>query len=248
MDIEELANRLASLESGFGAEQQQKQQAAFMDKYGSKFSGDEGLGVAILGELSRRGVDTSAADEAVTTILDQLRQEATALLDKIKLEQNQVSDLMDKVNAIDESVQAAGGALPPVGGNMGAVAPDGALPGPQIPGAEGLPPEGGVPEGLPPEIASPEGVSAEGAIPEAPVDGTLPPEGVPPESEAPVAEPEIPPAPNPKQMLSDARLKILKSRLQKPKPKTATTVVSDKRVKNVWRPPVSFIAAARAKT
>jgi hypothetical protein len=98
---------------GSAAEQQATQQRTqFMDKYGTKFSGDEGLGVAILAELGRRGIDTGAADEAVQDILDQIRAEATAILDKIKMDERTVSDLMDKVATVEESVAAATGATP----------------------------------------------------------------------------------------------------------------------------------------
>ena len=105
MELDQLAEKLSMLE----ANQQRDTQSRFMDKYGAKFSNDGDLGVAILGELNRRGVDVSAADRAVQEILDGLRSEATALLDKIKSDENQVSDLMDKLNTIDESVQAASG-------------------------------------------------------------------------------------------------------------------------------------------
>lgn len=88
MELEELAERLSAIES-------KDAQKGFMDKYGAKFSNDEGIGVAILGELNRRGIDTSAADAAVQEIIDTLRGEASALLDKL--------------SAVESAVQAATG-------------------------------------------------------------------------------------------------------------------------------------------
>jgi hypothetical protein len=118
-----------------------------MDKYGTKFSGDEGIGVAILAELGRRGIDTSAADEAVQDILDRIRAEATAVLDKIKMDERTVSDLMDKVATVEEAVQAAGGAVPGADANVGTMPPEINLEG-------GMPPEA-VAEMPPPEEAPP---------------------------------------------------------------------------------------------
>jgi hypothetical protein len=129
LELEELASRLGALEQG-------QQKKGFMDKYGTKFSGDEGIGVNILAELGRRGIDTGAADEAVQEILDQIRQEATEVLDKIKMDETQVSDLMDKVSSIEEGVQAATGAAPEMPApDMGGMPPD----------MGGMPPEGAPP-------------------------------------------------------------------------------------------------------
>ena len=133
MDVEELEARLNSLE-------QNNLTRSFIDKYGSKFSGDEGIGVAVLAELQRRGIDTSAADEAVQEILDQIRVEATQLLDKINAEQKQVSDLMDKVETIDEAVSKATG-QEDENPDAGAPPPDAGLP----PDAGAPPPDAGLP-------------------------------------------------------------------------------------------------------
>jgi hypothetical protein len=151
MDLEELAARLAEVEADNSRQREMREKQGFMDKYGTKFSGDEGLGVAILGELGRRGIDVSAADEAVQEILDGLRREATLVLDKIKMDQTTVSDLVDKIGTIEEGVQAASGAAPE-------------------PETESLPPEGMPPEGAPPPEAAPppEGLPPEGAPPPPP--------------------------------------------------------------------------------
>jgi hypothetical protein len=131
-EMELLRQRLAELEG-------REQGRGFMDKYGAKFNGDEGIGTAILAELNRRGVDTSAADEAVQEIIDSLRQDASALLDKL--------------TQVEEAVQDAingGGAPPAIGGEMGMEG----MPGEAAAPPEGPPPEegmAGAPEGTPPE-------------------------------------------------------------------------------------------------
>ena len=110
MDLEELSMRLGSLERARASDMQKAAQQAFMDKYGSRISNNTSLGLIILNELNRKGIDTSAADEAVQEILDQLRMEATMLLDTIKDNMEQVSELLDKINDMQESVEAAAAA------------------------------------------------------------------------------------------------------------------------------------------
>jgi outer membrane biosynthesis protein TonB len=168
------------LENGMAQQQAAQQQTQFMDKYGTKFSGDEGIGVAILAELGRRGIDTSAADEAVQDILDRIRAEATAILDKIKMDERTVSDLMDQVATVEEAVNAATGAAPGADAQVQTPPPTAEEMGMTPPPEEAA---------LPPE---------EAAMP--PEEAALPPEEMaapPPEEEAP--PPEIP---------SDRRLKI----------------------------------------
>jgi hypothetical protein len=231
MELEELAQRLAMLEDGAAQERAMQEQAAFIDKYGTKFSGDEGIGVAILAELGRRGIDTSAADEAVQDILDQIRAEATAILDKIKMDERTVSALMDKVATVEESVAAATGATPGADMPVGTGAP---------PPLEGPIPEGaGIDPNLPPEDPS----MAAAAPP--PMEGDLPPmegdpsmappmEGDPAMMEPPMAAP--PPEVPPEQVLSDKRLKSLQSRVSAArKAKPAPT----------WKPPANLVGAIR---
>ena len=107
MDLDELSARLSSLEEQRDIDARLAAQQAFMDKYGSRMSNNASLGSVILNELNRRGIDTSAADEAVQQIIDQLRMEATMLLDTLKDNMEQASELVDKFDAVEESVQAA---------------------------------------------------------------------------------------------------------------------------------------------
>ena len=107
MDLDELSARLSSLEEQRDIDARMAAQQAFMDKYGSRMSNNASLGSVILNELNRRGIDTSAADEAVQQIIDQLRMEATMLLDTLKDNMEQANELVDKLDAVEESVQAA---------------------------------------------------------------------------------------------------------------------------------------------
>ena len=100
MELEELSARLSDLERSRDEEREKRREQEFMDKFGGRISNNKSLGLVILNELSRRNIDTSAADDAVQEILDNLRMEATALLDAIK-------DLADKVEDTAEAVSDA---------------------------------------------------------------------------------------------------------------------------------------------
>jgi hypothetical protein len=219
--LEELAQRLSMLEGSAAQQQEAQTRGQFMDKYGTKFSGDEGIGIAILNELNRRGIDTSAADEAVQDILDTVRAEATAILDKIKMDERTVSDLMDKVATVEESIAAATGATPGANVAVGTsppppadIAADLAPPPPEedmgTMGGE-TPPDMSGGEIPPPEESPP---TEEVPMPEA--------AGMPPEEALP---PEIP---------SDRRVKsVIRSRIQT-RPK-------------VWKPSASMLSGVRSE-
>ena len=81
---EELMARLSQLENSYNADKQAAREKQFFDTYGGRFSNNRGLGLAILNELDARGIDTSAADEAVQQILDQLRTECNEILELTK--------------------------------------------------------------------------------------------------------------------------------------------------------------------
>lgn len=204
MDLEELSLRLGSLEQARASDMQKAAQQAFMDKYGSRISNNGDLGLVILNELNRRNIDTSAADEAVQQILDQLRMEATMLLDTIKQDMNQAAELVDKIDSMDESIQAAavatGTDLSPESGEMPPEMPlteeqaaveNGEVPPEEMPAEEGAPADD-----APAEIAAEE-------VPPEPT----PEEAMPPEEQLP------------NQTVSDARMKRIKQ------------LVSDRRAK-----------------
>ena len=199
MDLEELSMRLGSLERARAADMQKAAQQAFMDKYGSRISNNTSLGLIILNELNRKGIDTSAADEAVQEILDQLRMEATMLLDTIKDNMEQGSELLDKINDMQESVEAAAAAT---GADLSVSSEEvpteiseaeaGMMPEGQ-PSMEGMPAEAGMmPEGQP----SMEGMPADAGMGE-------PPAEVPPEQ----TQEQLPEG----DVVSDARMKRIKN-------------------------------------
>ena len=101
----ELMARLAQLEQGYYGDKEAARQKQFMDTYGGRFSNNHGLGMAILNELDARGVDTSAADEAVQEILDQLRTECTEILDMLKDVQDAAVQNQEKIDTIADAVQ-----------------------------------------------------------------------------------------------------------------------------------------------
>jgi len=198
---EELLARLQQLENGYYGDKQAAKEKAFFDQFGGRFSNDRGLGLAILNELDARGIDTSAADEAVTQILDQLRTECSAIVDLIKDVQDAAIETEKKVDTIQEVVQSHVSDNPDASvssepgdigseefnpDEMGGMPPEGGEPAPDM---GGMPPEGGesAPDmgGMPPEGSEP-----------APDMGGMPPEGAPAEEPLP-----------PNQIPSDERIK-----------------------------------------
>ena len=119
MTLEDLAERLSNIENAEAARAAEAEQKGFIDKYGAMFSGDEGIGMAILAEMNRRGISSAAvgADRAVQEILDQIREEATMVLDKIKADRDTVNELIDEVQDVQEAVSAALGEDMSTGGN-----------------------------------------------------------------------------------------------------------------------------------
>lgn len=212
MDLQELAMRLNNLERARDADLQAQAQQAFMNKYGARIGNNQGLGMVILNELNRRGIDTSAADEAVQSILDQLRMEATALLDTIKVDMSQANQLMDKIDAIDQSVNAAALAT---GQDQGLPTQD----------MEPPIPEGVTPPASPEAMAGgfPDGDMPEGFVPEQATEEQVP--------EQPVPEEQVPEQPAPEEQVSDANKKNILKNLSKYK-----HVVSDIRKKRIQQP------------
>lgn len=136
---EELMARLQQLENGYYGDKEDARQKQFFDTYGSRFSNNHGLGLAILNELDARGVDTSAADEAVTSILDQLRTECNEIIDSIKGVQEAAIQSAQKVEAIGNVVSQAVAANPDA-----SLPPEGDMTVPPVdtPALDGMDPEG----------------------------------------------------------------------------------------------------------
>lgn len=212
---EELMARLQQLEDGYYGDKEAARQQQFFDTYGSRFSNNHGLGLAILNELDARGIDTSAADEAVTQIIDQLRTECNEILDALKEVQTQAIEQAQKVEEIGNVVSEA------VAANPNADDPN-ALP----------------PEAMPPaEVGDTgiEGMGAEGEfnpdeVPMGDTDNTMSTEepseesaeeSAPPAGEGAPAEPPAENEPAPTDVPSDARIKNIRSALSRVKAKRA---------------------------
>lgn len=243
---EELMARLSQLEQGYYGDKEAARQKQFMDTYGSRFSNNHGLGMAILNELDARGIDTSAADEAVQQILDTLRTDCQSILDALNNVQEAAIQNAQKVEQIANVVSEA------VATNPEAAAPD-AMP-PEVEPAE-VPPEMMDAEELNMEgIGEPEGDMPAEQPAEQPAEA--PAEGGEALAEEPPAEPpaEQPanPEENPEQTVSDARTKRLEKmrarwgKTSTQKKKEAQTTVSDVNTKNVFRPAAFMIRAAQS--
>lgn len=172
MTLEEMSMRLANIENSIKAEQDAKRQKAFMDRYGNMFSNNTDIGLAILNQLDKKGVDVSAATEAVQSIIQDILMECAMLMNVFKNALQQQGELMDKVSDIALAVDTA---MAPTGIDIQSMLapPDGMPP-------DGVPPDGVPPEGVPPEGVPPESMSPEGAPPEG-----MPPEVAPPEGNVP---------------------------------------------------------------
>ena len=196
---EELMARLQQLEDGYYGDKEAARQQQFFDTYGSRFSNNRGLGLAILNELDARGIDTSAADEAVTQIIDQLRTECNEIIEALKEVQTQAIEQAQKVEDIGNVVSEA------VAANPNADDPN-ALP----------------PEAMPPAEVGDMGIEDMGA------EGEFNPDEVPTgdtdNAESPAEPPAEPPAeeePAPTDVPSDARIKNIRGALSRVKAKRA---------------------------
>ena len=204
---EELMARLQQLEDGYYGDKEAARQQQFFDTYGSRFSNNRGLGLAILNELDARGIDTSAADEAVTQIIDQLRTECNEIIEALKEVQTQAIEQAQKVEDIGNVVSEA------VAANPNADDPN-ALP----------------PEAMPPAEVGDMGIEDMGAegefnpdeVPTGDTDNAEPPTEEPSESSAePPAEPPAEEEPAPTDVPSDARIKNIRGALSRVKAKRA---------------------------
>ena len=174
---EELMARLSQLENSYNADKQAAREKQFFDTYGGRFSNNRGLGLAILNELDARGIDTSAADEAVQQILDQLRTECNEILELTKEANEAAIQNAQKVEEVANVVAQAVASNPDA--SMPMTPPPGVEPAEMPPAIDAMDPDGEFnPDDVPPaegtEQTEPPAEGTEQTEPpaEPPVEGT----------------------------------------------------------------------------
>lgn len=235
-DFNGLEPRLQALEeftNGLKAEREKQMQEQelqqLLDSYGMQFNGRRDVGMEILNQLHRRGVDTSAASSnAVQDIITDMQAQIAQLYDDFNQKrqemdqiQQQAAQLTDQINNIDQVVADTTG--------------DGS----EIP----------VPTNMSPEQAAPDATMTPPPAPDAtmappPADGS-----VPPEQPAPDTTSEVPPPVPEQPVVSDVRLKNVDTpnhmqnkqqffikKTNKVNVAPSADILSDKRVKEVHTP------------
>ena len=228
--LEEFTNGLRA-EREKQAQEQELQQ--LLDSYGMQFNGRRDVGMEILNQLHRRGVDTSAASSnAVQDIITDMQAQIAQLYDDFNQKrqemdqiQQQAAQLTDQINNIDQVVADTTG--------------DGS----EIP----------VPTNMSPEQApTNETPDATMATPPAADESVTPPPAdmsVPPEQPAPDTTSEVPPSAPEQPVVSDVRLKNVDTpnhmqnkqqffikKTNKVNVAPSADILSDKRVKEVHTP------------
>ena len=161
---EELMARLTQLENSYNADKQAARERQFFDTYGGRFSNNRGLGLAILNELDARGIDTSAADEAVQQILDQLRTECNEILELTKEANEAAIQTAQKVEDVANVVSQAVASNPDA--SMPMTPPPGVEPAEVPPAIEGINPDGEFnPDDVPPVEGTEGTEGTEGNVP-----------------------------------------------------------------------------------
>ena len=177
---EELMARLTQLENSYNADRQAAREKQFFDTYGGRFSNNRGLGLAILNELDARGIDTSAADEAVQQILDQLRTECNEILELTKEANEAAIQTAQKVEDVANVVSQAVASNPDA--SMPMTPPPGVEPAEVPPAIEDINPDGEFnPDNVPPA----EGTEGTEGTEEQPTEGTT---EVPPAEDTEVSD------------------------------------------------------------
>ena len=220
--LEEFTNGLRA-EREKQAQEQELQQ--LLDSYGMQFNGRRDVGMEILNQLHRRGVDTSAASSnAVQDIITDMQAQIAQLYDDFNQKrqemdqiQQQAAQLTDQINNIDQVVADTTG--------------DGS----EIPVSTDMSPEQ-APTEVPP--------APDATMTPPPVDGS-----VPPEQPAPDTTSEVPPPAPEQPVVSDVRLKNVDTpnpmqnqqqffikKTNKVNVAPSADILSDKRVKEVHTP------------
>ena len=228
---EELMARLSQLENSYNADKQAAREKQFFDTYGGRFSNNRGLGLAILNELDARGIDTSAADEAVQQILDQLRTECNEILELTKEANEAAIQNAQKVEEVANVVAQAVASNPDA--SMPMTPPPTVEPAEMPPAIDTMDPDGEFnPEDVPP---------AEGAEG---TEQTEPP--AEPPAEQPAEQPAEPPAEQPaEQPADDTEVSdIRKKRISRMKSNWGKTHTQKKMEAKRFKPSAGMIEAA----
>ena len=219
---EELMARLSQLENSYNADKQAAREKQFFDTYGGRFSNNRGLGLAILNELDARGIDTSAADEAVQQILDQLRTECNEILELTKEANEAAIQNAQKVEEVANVVAQAVASNPDASMSMS--------PPPTVEPAE-----------MPPAIGAmdPDGEFNPDDVPPAEQPAEQPAE---PPAEQPAEQPAEPPA---EQSADDTEVSdIRKKRISRMKSNWGKTHTQKKMEAKRFKPSAGMIEAA----
>lgn len=227
---EELLARLQQLENGYYGDKEAARQKNFFDTYGARFSNNRGIGLAILNELDARGIDTSAADEAVQEILDTLRMECNEIIESIKEVQQDAIENAQKVEAIQNVVS-----------EVVAQNPDASVGGepPTVEGAE-VTPDANMQELDPNAEVIPEGMDTDNPEEPAPEDQGPAPEPPANTEEEPAPEDQEPAPEEPNKVTSDARMKNIRSAISNVRAKRMQT----KQSANSFKPSAGMLEAA----
>lgn len=241
MEMDNLEPRLQALEALAEQMQAEKAQAAqdrdlqsVLDTYGMQFNNRKDVGMEILNQLSRQGVDVSAASSnAVQDIITDMQAQISQLYDDFNQKrqemdavQREAADLADQVNKMDEVVMNAANEPGQPDANIEPPAPE--APAPDMSAPQDMPPapDAGMAPPPAPDMGAPAPDAGMPPAPEAPA----------PEMAAPAPMPQEP-APN--MAVSDERMKNIDTRPAHVIYRTAKSqmTVSDERMKEVHKAP-----------
>ena len=220
--LEEFTNGLRA-EREKQAQEQELQQ--LLDSYGMQFNGRRDVGMEILNQLHRRGVDTSAASSnAVQDIITDMQAQIAQLYDDFNQKRQEMDQIQQRAAQLTDQIN-----------NIDQVVADTTGDGSEIPVSTDMSPEQ-APTEVPP--------APDATMTPPPADGS-----VPPEQPAPDTTSEVPPPVPEQPVVSDVRLKNVDTpnpmqnqqqffikKTNKVNVAPSADILSDKRVKEVHTP------------
>ena len=235
-DFNGLEPRLQALEeftNGLRAEREKQMQEQelqqLLDSYGMQFNGRRDVGMEILNQLHRRGVDTSAASSnAVQDIITDMQAQIAQLYDDFNQKRQEMDQIQQQAAQLTDQID-----------NIDKVVADTTGDGSEIP----------VPTNMSPEQPAPDATmtpppAADESVTPPPADMSVPPEQPAPDTTSKVQ----PPAPE-QPVVSDVRLKNVDTpnpmqnqqqffikKTNKVNVAPSADILSDKRVKEVHTP------------